>query len=150
MMSNIQKVVSWFGANEFILGLATITGLLGFVLTVFVTIKTTRISKILKRNLLIQDYNRHRSAYAKMFIGHRDSILKDGLRTELLWTDILKTVVEYNTRYSQLSSIRERLFLWRLLHLLKKKNSDANFTKVATRLAILAGYLQKKEVKNNG
>lgn len=149
-MPNIQTIISWFGTNEFILGIATLAGLLGFVLTLSVAIRTSKISRILRRNTLIQDYNKNRNTYAKVFTGHRDSILRDGLRTDLLWNDILKTVVEYKAKYSKLPSTGERINLWRLYNLLNKKCTDTNFLKVAKKLSILAGYLQKKEVEYHG
>ena len=41
-------MLKFFGKNEVILGIVSLTGIIGFVLTIFVSIRTSKISKILK------------------------------------------------------------------------------------------------------
>ena len=61
-----------------------LSGIIGFVLTIFVSIRTSKISKILKHNQLTDQYNKERQAFQRTFEGHRNSITVDGLRSNKL------------------------------------------------------------------
>ena len=76
----IIDMLKFFGENEVILGIVSLTGIIGFVLTIFVSIRTSKISKILKHNQLTSQYNKERLAFQRTFEGHRNSIIVDGLR----------------------------------------------------------------------
>ena len=52
----IIDMLKFFGKNEVILGIVSLTGIIGFVLTIFVSIRTSKISKILKHNQLTSQY----------------------------------------------------------------------------------------------
>lgn len=49
----IIDMLKFFGKNEVILGIVSLTGIIGFVLTIFVSIRTSKISKILKHSLFV-------------------------------------------------------------------------------------------------
>jgi len=51
----------FFGTNEIILGVCSLLGIAGFIMTLIVTIKTTKIAKILKYNQVTDTYNKERS-----------------------------------------------------------------------------------------
>lgn len=63
----IIDMLKFFGKNEVILGIVSLTGIIGFVLTIFVSIRTSKISKILKHNSL--------------FVGEKEK-LKPNFNTE--------------------------------------------------------------------
>ena len=77
-----------FGSNRIVQSVSSICGIIGFALTVLVTIRTSKISKILKYNATTSQYNKERTAFQKAFEGHRDSITMDGVRSEKLLKDI--------------------------------------------------------------
>ena len=79
-----HHMLKFFGKNEVILGVVSLTGIIGFVLTIFVSIRTSKISKILKHNQLTDQYNKERQAFQRTFEGHRNSITVDGLRSNKL------------------------------------------------------------------
>lgn len=120
-MQEIKNAISWFGTNEIALGLATITGLISFLLSIVVSFRTAKISKILKYNDLADTFNKERKALWRTAMGHRDSILKDGTKTDVTRNNILIFVTKCQNKYRPLLAWKVRFTLWRLKGLLKKK-----------------------------
>ena len=85
--------LKFFGTNEIILGVCSLLGIAGFIMTLIVTIKTTKIAKILKYNQVTDTYNKERTAFQKAFEGHRSSIIEDEIKTDKILKDILKQVI---------------------------------------------------------
>lgn len=136
--------------NEIIQGVSTSIGIIGFILTIFVSVKTKKISKILKYNDVISTYNSERTAYQNTFEGHRKSIIDDNIKTNVILKDILKNVEGYRVKFYEILSLREKIDLHLFKKLLKKEANDVDFNKVCNYLAALSGRLSKKENKKNG
>lgn len=146
----IIDMLKFLGTNEIVLGIATLTGIAGFILTVFVSIRTSKISKILKYNQVTSLYNRERLGFQKTFEGHRKSIIEDGIKSDKLIKDILQNIEEYRAKFGEIMSIREKITLFRFSQLLKKETEKVNYNKVSNYLASLSGRLSKKEDTRNG
>ena len=146
----IDRILSFFGTNELILGIASLCGIAGFALTVIVTIRTAKISKILRYNEITANYNKERIGFQRTFEGHRLSITEDNIRTDKILKDILKNVEEYRVKFQEILSFQEKLWLKLLIYQLKKEASYANWNSICNRLAILSGHLSKKGEKKNG
>lgn len=145
----MQKILTFLGTNEIVLGICSLCGIVGFFITIFVSIKTAKIGRILKYNEITQNYNRERSSFQRTFEGHRVSIIDDNIRTERILKDILKNVEAYRTKFAGILTLRERFSLWMFIRLLKKPASRVNFNTVCNYLAILSGRLSKKGDKKN-
>ena len=100
-MTLLELFIS-FGTNQIVQSVSSLCGIIGFALTILVTIRTSKISKILKYNATTSQYNKERTAFQKVFEGHRDSITMDGVRSEKLLKDILKNVEEYHVKFSDI------------------------------------------------
>lgn len=146
----IEKILSFFGTNELILGIASLCGIVGFALTVIVTIRTAKISKILRYNEITSNYNKERTGFQRTFEGHRVSITEDNIRTDKILKDILKNVEEYRVKFQEILSMQEKFRLQLLVHQLKKEADSANWNSICNGLAILSGHLSKKGEKRNG
>ena len=144
----IIDMLKFFGKNEVILGIVSLTGIIGFVLTIFVSIRTSKISKILKHNQLTSQYNKERLAFQRTFEGHRNSIIVDGLRSNKLLKDILQNVEEYRAKFGEILSPSDRFSLFKFSLLLRKETDKVNYNKVSNYLALLSGRLSKKEDKH--
>ena len=142
--------LKFFGTNEIILGVCSLLGISGFVMTLIVTIKTTKIAKILKYNQVTDTYNKERTAFQKAFEGHRSSIVEDGIKTDKILKDILKQVEAYRTKFNDILPLRERIALNSFVKILKKPAEEVDFNSVCNYLATLSGRLSKKEDKKNG
>ena len=143
-------MLKFFGKNEVILGIVSLTGIIGFVLTIFVSIRTSKISKILKHNQLTSQYNKERLAFQITFGGHRNSIIADGLHSNKLLKDILQNVEEYRAKFGEIMSLSERYSLHNFSHILRKETDKVDYNKVCNYLALLSGRLSKREDKRNG
>lgn len=146
----IVDVLIFCGKNEIVLGIASLVGILGFLLTVFVSIKTSNINKILKYNQITNKYNKERLGFQRAFSGHQKSILEDEIRTDKLIKDILQQVESYRTKFWGIMPFRERLTVYRLIYLLKRKSNKANWNGICNCLAALSGRLSKREDIRNG
>ena len=146
----MAKFLEFFGSNTLVLGISTLCGIVGFILTIVVSMRTAKISKILKYNATTTQYNKERKAFQNTFEGHRSSIIEDGLKTEKLLKDILKNVEEYSVKFDVILSTRDRITLWWFKRILKKKYDTVNWNTICNYLAILSGRLSKKEEKKNG
>lgn len=146
----IIDMLKFVGKNEVILGIVSLTGIIGFVLTIFVSIRTSKISKILKHNQLTDQYNKERQAFQRTFEGHRNSITVDGLRSNKLLKDILQNVEAYRAKFGEILSPSDRFSLFKFSLLLRKETDKVNYNKVCNYLALLSGRLSKKEDKRNG
>ena len=119
-------------------------------MTLIVTIKTTKIAKILKYNQVTDTYNKERTAFQKAFEGHRSSIVEDGIKTDKILKDILKQVEAYRTKFNDILPLKERIALNSFVKILKKPAEEVDFNSVCNYLATLSGRLSKKEDKKNG
>ena len=146
----IEKILSFLGTNELIFGIASLCGIVGFVLTVIVTIRTAKISKILRYNEITSSYNKERTGFQRTFEGHRVSITEDNIRTDKILKDILKNVEEYRIKFKEILSFQEKIRLHLLVHQLKKEANRANWNSICNGLATLSGHLSKKGEKKNG
>lgn len=148
-MTLLELFIS-FGSNRIVQSVSSICGIVGFALTILVTIRTSKISKILKYNATTSQYNKERTAFQKAFEGHRDSITMDGVRSEKLLKDILKNVEEYHVKFSDILPVRDRLVIFLFKRILMKEPQNVNWNTVSNYLAILSGRLSKKEELKNG
>lgn len=146
----IERILRFFGTNEIILGIVSIMGIVGFVLTIVVTIRTANVSKVLKYNQITDQYNKDRIAYLKTFKGHRTSILNDNIHSEKILKDILEQVESYRIKYYKILTLGEKITLFLFLRLLKKEVNKVNWNTVCNYLAKISGRLSKKGDKING
>ena len=146
----IVKFLEFLGTNQIVLGIATLIGIIGFALTIIVSIRTSKIGKILKYNEVTSRYNKERLGFQKTFVGHRNSIIEDKIHSDKLLKDILQNVEEYRSKFGEILSIREKITLYRFIGILKKESDDVNYNAVCNYLAALSGRLSKKEDRKNG
>lgn len=150
MLAFFKTALEFMGQNALVLGLCSILGIVGFVITVFTYLRTAKISKILKYNSVTSQYNKERTAFQKAFEGHARSIGEDGIRSDMLLKDILKNVEAYSFKFGEILPLSERFLLWRFKSILQKEAQNVDFNKVCNYLAKLSGRLSKKEEMKNG
>ena len=150
MIEISKDILAFLGTNEYVLGIASIAGIAGFILTILVTIRTNSISKILKYNQITAQYNKDRADYQKAFDGHRTSILEDNIRTNKLLKDILSQVESYRNKFQEILPFKEQVTLFLFQRLLQKDVNNVDWNKICNYLAILSGRLTKKEDFKNG
>lgn len=146
----IIDILKFLGTNEIVLGIASLLGIVGFALTVFVSIRTAKISKILKYNQVTSQYNKERLAFQRTFEGHRKSIVEDEIKSNKLLKDILQNIEAYRLKFGEIMSLKEKITLFFFSQLLKKESDKVDYNKVSNYLAAISGRLSKKEDTRNG
>ena len=146
----IIDFLKFLGTNEIILGICSLLGIIGFILTLIVTFKTSKIAKVLRFNRVTETYNKERLGFQKTFEGHRASIIDEGIRTDKILKNILSNVEAYRTKFDDILSFREKHTLNAFVNILKKPAEEVDFNTVCNYLAILSGRLSKKGDKKNG
>ncbi|GAA0735615.1 hypothetical protein [Clostridium oceanicum] len=131
--------------NIYFLFAVSLSSLLGFMLSIYVTYKSHNISKILKRMETIQAYNESKTQFAERFKGYKDSILKDNLNTRQILHSILEDIFKFEIQYRILLSKTDFIKLFFIKFYLKKKFKKVNFDKVCNYLDFLIGRCYKKE-----
>lgn len=146
----IIDILKFLGTNEIVLGIASLLGIVGFALTVFVSIRTAKISKILKYNQVTSQYNKERLAFQRTFEGHRKSIVEDEIKSNKLLKDILQNIEAYRLKFGEIMSLKEKITLFFFSQHLKKESDRVDYNKVSNYLATISGRLSKKEDTRNG
>ena len=146
----IIDILKFLGTNEIVLGIASLLGIVGFALTVFVSIRTAKISKILKYNQVTSQYNKERLAFQRTFEGHRKSIVEDEIKSNKLLKDILQNIEAYRLKFGEIMSLKEKITLFFFSQLLKKESDKVDYNKASNYLATISGRLSKKEDTRNG
>lgn len=141
--------LQFLGTNPVALGIASLCGISGFVLTTVVTIRASHIRELLKYNDTVAEYNKKKQRFQRAFDCHRASILENKSKTNMLLKDILKNVEEYDSQFHNLLPFKERLTLWHFKSVLKKPAEEANLNQICNYLSTLSGRLSKKEYKKN-
>lgn len=65
----LKSFFVFLATNEVFLGTSSLCGLVGFALTIAVTAKTSRISKLLKYNDITSRYNKERLGFQKTLLS---------------------------------------------------------------------------------
>ena len=146
----IIDFLKFLGTNEIILGICSLLGIIGFILTLIVTFKTSKIAKVLRFNHVTETYNKERLGFQKTFEGHRASIIDEGIRTDKILKNILSNVEAYRAKFDDILSFHEKHTLNAFVNILKKPAEEVDFNTVCNYLAILSGRLSKKGDKKNG
>lgn len=145
----IARFLSFLGTSPYIQGVSSLCGILGFVLTIVVAVRTAKINKILRYNEITSRYNRERLKFQKIFEGHRMSITEDQIHTKQLLTDILKDVEAYRVQFSEILSWCEKIRLALFIRQLKKEPKRIDYNLISNYLASISGRLSKKgDMKN--
>ena len=145
----IVNFVRFFATNEIVLGITSMVGIAGFILTIIVSIQTSKIKKILQYNQITNQYNKERTGFQNSFAGHLKSIVEDNIKSDKLLKDILALVESYRVKFTPLLSRRERADLRSFIKMLKKQADKVNWNVVCNHLSILSGRLTKKGDKKN-
>ncbi len=148
----VEKILHFLGTDPNVLGIATICGIIGFILTIHLAIKTTKINKVLKYNKVTEQYNDDRKSYQRCFDGYKTTIIEDGLKTEKILKDLLTKVEAYLANFNEIISLKEKITLHLFICILKKDYNELNesdWNAICNYLAKLSGRLSKKEDQKN-
>lgn len=137
---NCLRICEWFATNKIILGLCSITSLVGFVITISVSIKTKSIDKRLKEIRDIESFNKKRKKHATTIQTYQTSLYVDKTDIYKIKIDILNDLnIIYNT-HKDIFSLWQKSVFWRTIkHLEKDKNINIEF--ICKMMSKLVAYM---------
>ncbi len=130
-------------SNPIFIFVVSLSSFLGFMLSVWLLIKSHSINKTLKIISQQEVYNTNSKLYADRFSGFKESILIDGDNSSSLFHRILEDIYRVEKEFHSLFSLREKLTFLLLKHELKKKTKNTD--KICTYLDYFIGHLRIKE-----
>lgn len=123
----------------------SVTGLIGFIMTVIVAIKTKNISKKLEFITTAERYNDNKTRYREKLKGHKDSIDDFGLNKQLV-IDILIDVRSFLAEYKLILSYPELFKIkFIIIRYLESNYYELDSHKINQYLAYIIGRLSKEE-----
>ncbi len=123
--------------------LASISSLLGFILSVWLLIKSESITKTLKVMSQKKDYNKKSNFFSDRFSGFKSSILEDNDRSSQLFHRILEEIYQVEKEFHTIFSIRDKYTFLLIKYELKRK--PPNVEKICFHLDYIIGRLRVKE-----
>lgn len=130
--------------------LAIFASLASLVFSTYISVKAYKINRIIKFNETARLYNARRYTYFKIFRGHRTSILKDDLKTDLILKNILEDVEGYAFEFKPLLGYFDIFHLYLFKRQLKKDATKADFNIICNYLARFSGKTRRREDEKNG
>ncbi len=144
----MYNFVNNLNVNTYFIFFVSISGILGFILSIYVTYKSSSISKTLNHITAAQNYNKYKTKFAARFKGYKDSILKDDLKTRQIVHAILEDIYKFEMQYEILLSLKDLSKLFFIKLYLKKNFDKVDFDKVCAYLDFLIGRCYKEEEEN--
>lgn len=144
----MYNFINNLNANTYFIFFVSISGILGFILSIYVTYKSHSISKTLNHITAAQNYNKYKAKFAARFKGYKDSILKDDLKTRQIVHAILEDIYKFEMQYEILLSLKDLSKLFFIKIYLKKNFDKVDFNKVCSYLDFLIGRCYKEEDEN--
>ena len=129
--------------NEYFSLIVSLSGIFGFILSVWLLIKSNSINKTLKIISQKEDYNKNRNLFADRFSGFKDSILQDNDHSSRLFHSILEDVYRVEKEFHSIFSIHDKWTFLLIKHELKK--DSRNIQKICTYLDYVTARLRIKE-----
>lgn len=124
---------------------ASISSILGLLLTIYLIHKSTNIVKVLKLMSISKDYNKNRNEYIKRFKIYKISIIDDNVKTKSIVHDILEAIYKFENQYGILFSKFELFRIYQIKNYLKQDFSKVDFDIICFKLDYLIGRFNKRE-----
>lgn len=141
MLNNIK----YLNQHPYFLFLASISSILGLLLSIYLIYKSTSIARILKQMSISKDYNKKRTEFINKFKVYKNSILIDDVKNKNIVHDILELIYNAENQYRTLFSKFELFKLYQIKKYLKQDFSKIDFDIVCFKLDYLIGRFNKRE-----
>lgn len=140
-----MAILKWFGENTYILGLCSIVTLVGFLITIYVFLKTKSIDSALKNYKRIEKFNKEGCKYKRNFKNHQKSLINDNVPIRKLKIDILNDLRVSEIKFETVFNRKEKkCFKEIITNIEKEDQNDSEY--IANELSkIIAIFSTEKE-----
>lgn len=104
----ILKVVQYFGTNNCIIGICSICTLLGFFMTIYVTVKSKKIHESLHEYKKIIQYNKETKKIVTACRNYQKSLMEDDVKLRKVRVDILNDLLVAKKKFDDILTRHER------------------------------------------
>lgn len=143
-MISINKLIA-FTQSSFFISISSYCGILSFLISIYLSIKSSKMKSSIKTLLLTQEYNRSIADYKSVFRGYKSSILNDDIKTSLLLNDILEWIVQYERKFHLIFPLKDKIDIFFFKLYLKRNINKVDFDRICTYLSNLIGTMITKE-----
>lgn len=145
MQKSISDILFYLANDTTILGACSAIAIIGFIVTIYISIKTKNINHRINEIKTTYNYNNRREEFRKSLIEFRNVIINEDVDIAKIKGNILDELNALNENYKGEFKVIQRIRIFLLIvHLEKSTRHDANY--ICNELSKVCGYLfQKKE-----
>ena len=115
------KICDVLATNHVVIALCSITSLIGFAMTIYVSFKTKSIDKRIKEFKSIKDFNQKRTKYINSLKSYQISINEDNVDIYKIRTNILNDINIIYESYSYIFTLTQKITFFIIRRQLEKK-----------------------------
>ncbi|MDU6307306.1 MAG: hypothetical protein E6579_11650 [Clostridium sp.] len=141
-MIAIDNFISWMN-SPVVVAWNTLFGIVGFSLTIYVSIKTHKIDKVVRIMKRTNEFNKNRSKYLKTFEAFLESTKTTPAGFSALRPDLLLEITRFERQFSLILTLKDRFIIWRFRRSLNRPEFDA--TELINSLAFVIAILSDKK-----
>ena len=139
----ILKIVQYFGTNNCILGICSICTLLGFFMTIYVTVKSKKIQESLYEYKKIIQYNKETKKIVVACSNYQKSLMQDDVKLRKVRIDILNDLLVAKKKFDD---ILTRCEIRELSNAIKVVKVSQNVEEICTNLSsVIAIFSLERE-----
>lgn len=138
-------ILRWFGENKCMLGLCSISTLISFLMTVYVSFKTRNIQSALRDYRRIEKFNRDGSKYKKVFKAYQESLLDDDVPFRKIRISILNDLRVAENQFRVIFNKKEKKCIKEVISKIEVGNEDVSEEIVNELSKVIAIFSIEKE-----
>lgn len=121
------NICSYIANNDIIIAFCSITSLIGFAMTIYVSLKTKSIDKKIIELNLAKDFNKRRKNHIVSLKSYQTSLLEDKVDINIIRANILNDINIIYESYKSILKLYQRVTIIILIKRLEKeKITDVN------------------------
>lgn len=137
---NIENWCGWLAKNNVFTVLCGITTLVGFFITVYISVKTKSINQRLGIYKKTKEFNRKRKSYISTLEGYQKSLMEDKTNIYKIKINILNDINVINETFGIILKVNQKVVVWLLKKELEKSKS-INTNYICNLLSKIRAYM---------
>lgn len=139
-IGKIENWCEWLAESDIFTALCGITTLVGFFITVYISLKTKSINQRLGIYKRTQEFNKKRKTYVSTLEGYQKSLSEDEIDIYKIKLNILNDINIIKESFGTIMKVNQRIAVWRLKKELEKSKS-ININRVCNLLSQIRAYM---------
>ncbi|MCM1263614.1 MAG: hypothetical protein NC313_12950 [Butyrivibrio sp.] len=137
---SIENWCEWLAKSDIFTALCSIVTLVGFLITIYISLKTKSINQRLEVYKRTKEFNTKRKKYILTLEGYQKSLTEDGIDIYKIKINILNDINIINESFRTIMKVNQRIVVCRLKKELEKSKS-INTNRVCNLLSQIRAYM---------